>query len=165
VNGWKKRTNRFQGQNCPPCVCPEICTSNPALAAAAAQRALQDAGCAPADIDAVLISTCTGYLCPGLTSYVSERLGLDREALQAHEKVISLGKGQAQNYFRLGFLYLKNNQPDIAISAFAKAIELEPDRYRQVLKEELKKVHSVLDPIRYTDGFTKLLREPVPAPN
>jgi alkylresorcinol/alkylpyrone synthase len=24
----------------------------------------------------VLISTCTGYLCPGLTSYVSERLGL-----------------------------------------------------------------------------------------
>src|SRR6516162_4878128 len=48
----------------------------PALAAQAAQRALQDAGCAPAAIDAVLISTCTGYLCPGLTSYVSERLGL-----------------------------------------------------------------------------------------
>ena len=48
----------------------------PALAAEAAERALQDAGCAPADIDAVLISTCTGYLCPGLTSYVSERLGL-----------------------------------------------------------------------------------------
>ncbi|MGB7768813.1 MAG: 3-oxoacyl-[acyl-carrier-protein] synthase III C-terminal domain-containing protein [Verrucomicrobiia bacterium] len=48
----------------------------PALAAEAAQRALQDAACAPSEIDAVLISTCTGYLCPGLTSYVSERLGL-----------------------------------------------------------------------------------------
>ncbi|MGH7994481.1 MAG: stilbene synthase, partial [Limisphaerales bacterium] len=48
----------------------------PALAAEAADRALQDAGCAPSEIDAVLISTCTGYLCPGLTSYVSERLGL-----------------------------------------------------------------------------------------
>jgi alkylresorcinol/alkylpyrone synthase len=48
----------------------------PALAVEAAQRALRDAGCAPADIDAVLISTCTGYLCPGLTSYVSEQLGL-----------------------------------------------------------------------------------------
>jgi len=48
----------------------------PALAAEAAQRALHDAGCAPSEIDAVLISTCTGYLCPGLTSYVSERLGL-----------------------------------------------------------------------------------------
>ncbi len=48
----------------------------PALAAEAGQRAWQDAGCDPAEIDAVLISTCTGYLCPGLTSYVSERLGL-----------------------------------------------------------------------------------------
>lgn len=48
----------------------------PALAAEAGYRALQDAACAPSEIDAVLISTCTGYLCPGLTSYVSERLGL-----------------------------------------------------------------------------------------
>lgn len=48
----------------------------PALATEAAQRALSDAGCAAAEMDAVLISTCTGYLCPGLTSYVSERLGL-----------------------------------------------------------------------------------------
>jgi alkylresorcinol/alkylpyrone synthase len=48
----------------------------PALAAEAAQRALKDANCKPGEIDAVLISTCTGYLCPGLTSYVSERLSL-----------------------------------------------------------------------------------------
>jgi alkylresorcinol/alkylpyrone synthase len=48
----------------------------PALAAKAAQRALRDAKCKAGEIDAVLISTCTGYLCPGLTSYVSERLGL-----------------------------------------------------------------------------------------
>jgi len=48
----------------------------PALAARAAQRALKDANCKANEIDAVLISTCTGYLCPGLTSYVSERLGL-----------------------------------------------------------------------------------------
>ncbi len=48
----------------------------PALAVEAAQRALRDAGCAPGEMDAVLISTCTGYLCPGLTSYVGEQLGL-----------------------------------------------------------------------------------------
>jgi predicted naringenin-chalcone synthase len=48
----------------------------PALATQAAQRALKKTGCAANEIDAVLISTCTGYLCPGLTSYVSERLGL-----------------------------------------------------------------------------------------
>ena len=48
----------------------------PALATEAARIALQDAGCVPEEMDAILISTCTGYLCPGLTSYVSEQLGL-----------------------------------------------------------------------------------------
>jgi alkylresorcinol/alkylpyrone synthase len=48
----------------------------PVLAEEAARRALAEAGTAVNQIDAVLISTCTGYLCPGLTSYVSERLGL-----------------------------------------------------------------------------------------
>src|SRR5688500_2570338 len=48
----------------------------PALASQAAARALADAGLEPDEIDAVIISTCTGYLCPGLTSSVTERLGL-----------------------------------------------------------------------------------------
>ena len=48
----------------------------PALASEAARKALADASCATGEIDAVLVSTCTGYLCPGLTSYVSEQLGL-----------------------------------------------------------------------------------------
>src|SRR5512146_1508784 len=48
----------------------------PALASQAARAALDDAGLEPRAIDAVLVSTCTGYLCPGLTSYVTERIGL-----------------------------------------------------------------------------------------
>ena len=48
----------------------------PALATQAAERALATAETGVEQIDAVIISTCTGYLCPGLTSYVSERLGL-----------------------------------------------------------------------------------------
>jgi len=48
----------------------------PTLAGQAAARALDQARLSAAHIDAVIISTCTGYLCPGLTSYVSERLGL-----------------------------------------------------------------------------------------
>ncbi len=48
----------------------------PVLATSAAIEAMQRAAVGPQDIDALLISTCTGYLCPGLTSYVSERLGL-----------------------------------------------------------------------------------------
>ena len=47
----------------------------PVLATQAAQRALAQAAHRPEEIDALIISTCTGYLCPGLTSYVSERLG------------------------------------------------------------------------------------------
>jgi predicted naringenin-chalcone synthase len=30
----------------------------------------------PSEIDALFVVTCTGYLCPGLSTYVSERLGL-----------------------------------------------------------------------------------------
>src|SRR5258706_3382008 len=48
----------------------------PALAATAARNALSQAGVTIGSIDALIISTCTGYLCPGLTSYVSEALGL-----------------------------------------------------------------------------------------
>jgi predicted naringenin-chalcone synthase len=53
----------------------------PVLATAAAERALAKSGNQPADIDAIIVSTCTGYLCPGLTSYVSERLGLRPDVL------------------------------------------------------------------------------------
>ena len=53
----------------------------PKLATQAAERALAAARIKPADVDAILISTCTGYLCPGLTSYVSERLGLRGDTL------------------------------------------------------------------------------------
>ena len=48
----------------------------PKVSSAAATRALASAGITVGDIDALVVSTCTGYLCPGLTSYISERLGL-----------------------------------------------------------------------------------------
>src|SRR5207249_11223846 len=51
------------------------------LAAAAGSCALTDGALDASAIDAVIVSTCTGYLCPGLTSYVSERLGLRRDVL------------------------------------------------------------------------------------
>jgi alkylresorcinol/alkylpyrone synthase len=53
----------------------------PELAARAARAALQQARLAPQAVDALLISTCTGYLCPGLSSHVAERLGLRADAL------------------------------------------------------------------------------------
>lgn len=53
-------------------------THAPRLATDSARTALRRAGLEPAAIDAIVVTTCTGYLCPGLTSYVSERLGLSR---------------------------------------------------------------------------------------
>ncbi len=48
----------------------------PALATTAARHALAQSGVAAADIGALVVSTCTGYLCPGLSRHVVERLGL-----------------------------------------------------------------------------------------
>jgi alkylresorcinol/alkylpyrone synthase len=48
----------------------------PELATRAGAAALDNAGLDVNEIDAIVVSTCTGYLCPGLTGYVIERLGL-----------------------------------------------------------------------------------------
>ena len=46
------------------------------LARGAGSRALTDAQLDAHQIDAVIVSTCTGYLCPALSGYVIELLGL-----------------------------------------------------------------------------------------
>ena len=56
-------------------------THAPQLATRAARAALAQAGLEARELDALLISTCTGYLCPGLTSHVGERLGLRADVL------------------------------------------------------------------------------------
>jgi alkylresorcinol/alkylpyrone synthase len=53
----------------------------PLLSTQAAERALADAKTNPSEIDAIIASTCTGYLCPGLTSYIGERLGLRKDVM------------------------------------------------------------------------------------
>ena len=45
-------------------------------AVAAARRALAEAGVKTHEIAGLVVNTCTGYLCPGLSSYVAEDLGL-----------------------------------------------------------------------------------------
>jgi alkylresorcinol/alkylpyrone synthase len=56
-------------------------THAPRLVADASRKALADAALEARDIDAVVISTCTGYLCPGLTSYAVESLGLRNDVV------------------------------------------------------------------------------------
>ena len=77
----------------------------PALAAEAAARALASAGCLAQDIDAVVVSTCTGYLCPGLSGHVAERLGL-RPNVQAFD-LVGQGCAAALPNLQLGNALLK----------------------------------------------------------
>ena len=72
----------------------------PALASEAGRRALADAGLDARDIDAVVVSTCTGYLCPGLTSYVSEALGIRQDAFLLD--LVGQGCGAALPNLRAG---------------------------------------------------------------
>lgn len=71
----------------------------PALATRAARRALDDAGILATDIDSVIVSTCTGYLCPGLSGYVIETLGL-RPDVQALD-LVGQGCGAALPNLRM----------------------------------------------------------------
>lgn len=48
----------------------------PQLAGQALSDALEQAGLTPGELDALIVCTCTGYLCPGVSSYVAEGLGL-----------------------------------------------------------------------------------------
>lgn len=56
-------------------------THAPRLASDAARRAVADAAIEPGTLDAVIVSTCTGYLCPGLSGYVIGALGMRDDVL------------------------------------------------------------------------------------
>jgi len=72
----------------------------PDLATQAAEKAIKDAAVTTRAIDGLLISTCTGYLCPGLTSYVSQRLGLSPNIITLD--LVGQGCGAALPNLRTG---------------------------------------------------------------
>jgi alkylresorcinol/alkylpyrone synthase len=65
----------------------------PRLASEALLKACDLASLQPSQIDALLVCTCTGYLCPGLSSYISEMLGLRPNAFL--QDILGLGCGAA----------------------------------------------------------------------
>ena len=78
----------------------------PALASQAAASALARAGLDARAVDALVISTCTGYLCPGLTSYVAEALGAREDAL--HLDLVGQGCGAALPNLRTAHALLES---------------------------------------------------------
>ncbi|MFN5745214.1 MAG: type III polyketide synthase [Methylococcaceae bacterium] len=56
------------------------------LAADAAIRALEQVNLGVKDVSGIVLNTCTGYICPGVSTYLIERLGLPRN-IRAYDLV------------------------------------------------------------------------------
>jgi predicted naringenin-chalcone synthase len=91
----------------------------PAAAEAALTKALEQAQLHARDLDALFICTCTGYLCPGLTSYVAEHLGLSPNAYL--QDIVGLGCGAAIPTLRNAEGFLAAN-PDATVACIAVEI-------------------------------------------
>jgi predicted naringenin-chalcone synthase len=83
------------------------------LSAQSSLHALAKAELTPQDISALVVNTCTSYLCPGLTSYLIERLGLPR-GIRAYDLVGS-GCGGAVLNLQAGADFLKANGEGAAL--------------------------------------------------
>jgi alkylresorcinol/alkylpyrone synthase len=88
----------------------------PALASDALTKALDKAGKKVADLDALLVSTCTGYLCPGVSSYVAEGLGIRPNAFL--QDSVGQGCGAAIPLLRSAEGFLAAN-PDATVATIS----------------------------------------------
>jgi polyketide synthase Type III len=86
----------------------------PALARQAGLSAVDSSGLDLAQIDGLVISSCTGYLCPGLSSYVIEALGL-RADVQAFD-LVGQGCAAALPNLRLASALLASGQCNHVLS-------------------------------------------------
>ncbi len=65
----------------------------PELAGSVLRTALAKADLRADQLDGLLVCTCTGYICPGISSYVAERLGVRSDAFLSD--IVGLGCGAA----------------------------------------------------------------------
>lgn len=89
-------------------------TNAPVLARQAGLTAIESSRLDLAQIDALVVSTCTGYLCPGLSSYVIEALGL-RDDVQAFD-LVGQGCAAALPNLRLASALLASGQCNHVLS-------------------------------------------------
>jgi predicted naringenin-chalcone synthase len=88
----------------------------PKLAGNALTAALHKAGLAADDVDALLVCTCTGYLCPGVSSHLAEQAGMRPDCYLAD--LVGLGCGAAIPLMRAAQGFLAAN-PDAVVATVA----------------------------------------------
>lgn len=94
----------------------------PAMAVRSLQEALQRAEGGAEDLDALFVCSCTGYLCPGLTSYVAEQAGVRRGAFL--QDVNGFGCGAAIPMFRAAEGFLAANPEAVVATVAVEACSL-----------------------------------------
>ena len=85
-------------------------------AAAAVRDALRQAELAPEDIGGIVVNSCTGYLCPGLTSYIAEDVGLPTHMMVCD--VVGMGCGGALPNLEVatGMLLRRPEKPVLSVA-------------------------------------------------
>jgi len=91
----------------------------PPLASRALLEALQKSGYVATDVDALFLCTCTGYLCPGVTSHVAQLLGMRDDVFLAD--MVGLGCGAAIPTMRAAQGFLAAN-PGAVVATVAVEI-------------------------------------------
>lgn len=99
------------------------------LASRAGQQALAEAAVDAREIGGLVVNTCTGYLCPGLSSYVAETLGL--EPLIRSRDLMGMGCGAAVPNLETAasMLALRGDKPvlSIAVEVCSATMFMGPD--------------------------------------
>lgn len=101
----------------------------PRLAGQAFDEALAMTNLNAGEIDALFVCTCTGYLCPGISSHVAEQKGLRRDLFL--QDIVGLGCGAAIPTLRSASHFLaanpNSNVAVIAVEICSAAFFLEND--------------------------------------
>jgi len=98
-------------------------------AAAASRKAMDQANLSARDIGGLVINTCTGYLCPGLTSFLAEDLGLGADIRTLDIAGMGCGGALPNLQAASGLLALDAERPilSIAVEICSATLFMGPD--------------------------------------
>lgn len=84
------------------------------LSSQAIKKAIKKAGLKIEDVSGLVVNTCTGYICPGISTYLIEKLGLSPQ-IRSYDLVGSGCSGAVPN-LQLAELMVKENEKGIILS-------------------------------------------------
>jgi tetratricopeptide (TPR) repeat protein len=82
-----------------------------------------------------------------------------RPAREVYEKALELGSKSLVAHFRLGFFLAEEGNVEGAMQHLATAVSGNPAKFMPFLIKEVRRVHSLLDAIRYTTPFSELINK------